>query len=145
MQILMKREINFTISYISIAMLVTFGFVSCYNDNSDQIVQQTTAIKQFELGNLIETLSLDNTNLKESVVGVEGIIEDINFLNDRKTIILRGKENTDVLLICDMQENQATLLKSLEIGELIKIKGILKGSLKDIILLNCMINNKATK
>ncbi|GAA4966565.1 hypothetical protein GCM10023315_14850 [Algibacter aquimarinus] len=116
-------------------------FSSCYKDNSDQIVQRTTTTKQFKLAELLEALNLNNSNLKETVVEVQGVVEDVNYLNNRSTIILSEKGQTDVLAICDIQENQSLLLENLKQGQVIKIKGILKGSLKDVILLNCLITN----
>lgn len=141
MQFSLKGKIQIITNYLTIIIITMTCFSSCYEDNSDQIVQKTTTTKHFEPEELLEELSLDSIGLKENVVVVSGIIEDINFLNDRSTIILKGREDTNVFVICDMQENQAILIKNLERGESITIRGILKGSLKDIILLNCIINN----
>jgi hypothetical protein len=44
-----------------------------------------------------------------------------------------------------MQKSQKGLLQNIELGELVTIKGVLKGSLKDVILLNCIISNQTNQ
>ena len=114
---------------------------SCF-EGSDKMVNQTEPQQQFNVEELIQALQIDTLDMKENVVLVKGSIEDINHINNRNTIILKGKTNDSMSILCDMQKDQAILLDSLKIGQVISIKGILKGSLKDIILLNCKISNQ---
>ena len=89
-------------------------------------------------------LNFNEDNLIENVVLVEGVIQDINSLNNRTTIILKGKKDTDKLVICDMQKNQKIAINNLNLGDEITIKGIFKGTLNDVILLNCIIPQPKT-
>ncbi len=117
---------------------LTIAITSC-TENSDKIVAESSDVKQFAVDQINdESFNFENSNLIESVVLVKGEIKDINYLNERSTIILKGRSN-DRLVICDMQDNQKQTLKKLSIGDAIDVKGILKGSLNDIILLNCII------
>lgn len=80
----------------------------------------------------------------EKVIGVEGTIREINNLNNRHTILLKGGEDESSSIICDMQTNQIQNIKKLKLGDTILLKGIYKGFLKDAILLNCVLTNKET-
>ncbi|SHG75462.1 OB-fold protein [Winogradskyella jejuensis] len=119
-------------------LFLLIGITSC-TENSDKIVSESSDVKQFAVDQINdESFNFENSNLIESVVLVKGEIKDINYLNERSTIILKGRSN-DRLVICDMQDNQKQILQKLSIGDAIDVKGILKGSLNDIILLNCII------
>lgn len=131
--------------YVLFLSVIVICSLNGCNDNSDQVVNETTPNTYFEVDQLIEAqIDLNDSNVKERVVVVEGIIEDINNLNNRHTVILKGKERTNTLVICDMQDTQRLALEHLKVGDNLAIKGILKGSLKDIILLNCIISNSKT-
>lgn len=125
-----------------VMILIASLFLSSCDDNSDNVVNQTEPKQYFNVEELIHALQIDTLGMKENVVLVKGSIEDINHLNNRNTIILKGKTNNSMSILCDMQKDQAKLMDSLKIGQIISIKGMLKGSLKDIILLNCKISNQ---
>jgi hypothetical protein len=106
------------------------------------MVHETAPFKHFNVDELVEAFKLEtSSSFKENVITVEGIVTDINFLNNRNTIILKGKENSGTFVLCDIQKDAAVILKTIKFGDTITIKGILKGSLQDIILLNCIISN----
>lgn len=136
----MKRSIVFNKLYSVIGIVLMICLNSC-DDASDTIVNRANPNKQFNVEELIQALNIDTLNFTENVVLVEGSIKEINYLNNRNTIILMGDANSDTSIICDMQKDQARLLDSLKTGQVISIKGILKGTLKDVILLNCKISN----
>ena len=139
-------KIRHSIVFSKFNTLACIIFILCLfscDNASDQMVNQTNPNRQFNVEELIQALNIDTLDFTENVVLVEGSIKEINYLNNRKTIILRGEENRNSSIICDMQEDQAKLLDSLKTGQVISIKGILKGSLKDVILLNCKISNQA--
>lgn len=87
-----------------------------------------------------------NTNEEKSdslyagkIIEVTGIVKEITFLNDRNTIILNS--NFDAFgVICDINPNQKEKIKHLKENQKIRVKGICKGFLKDVILLNCSID-----
>ncbi|WP_188373342.1 OB-fold protein [Winogradskyella haliclonae] len=123
---------------------VGLGLNSC-TKNSDKMVSESLDVKQFNVDQIIErNLNFNEDNLIEDIVLVEGVIQDINNLNNRSTIILKGKKDTDRLVICDMQKNQKLAINNLNLGDEISIKGIFKGTLNDVILLNCIIPQPKT-
>lgn len=73
------------------------------------------------------------------IIAVSGFIKEISFLNNRNTIILNS--NTETFgVICDVNPNQKEKIKLLKKHQKISVKGICKGFLKDVILLNCSID-----
>ncbi len=73
------------------------------------------------------------------IVEVYGTVKEISYLNDRKTIILAGNSESSNI-ICDLNENQLNKLNQLKNNQTVYIKGICKGYLKDVILLDCYID-----
>lgn len=121
-----------------------FGLLCC-TENSDKIVADSLDVKEFQIDEINDdNFNFNSSNLIERVVMVEGVIQDVNYLNNRTTIILHGKGENQRLVICDMQDNQKLKIKSLNLGDKVSVKGILKGSLNDIILLNCVIPQPKT-
>ncbi|MGB5820643.1 MAG: hypothetical protein WBG90_14255 [Saonia sp.] len=87
--------------------------------------------------------NLANSRYVEKTIEVEGVIREVNFLNNRYTVFLQG-ENQMACLMCDMQTDQTGRIKKLKLGQTVRLKGICKGFLMDAILLNCVIINKKT-
>ena len=73
------------------------------------------------------------------IIEITGSIKEITFLNDRNTIILNSNSET-FGVICDINPNQKEKINQLQKNQKIQIKGICKGFLKDVILLNCTID-----
>lgn len=75
------------------------------------------------------------------IVEVSGTIKEMTYLNDRTTIIL-STDSQDFGVICDINPNEITKIDQLKKHQNIKVKGICKGFLKDVILLNCTIDQQ---
>ena len=76
----------------------------------------------------------------EKVIIVEGSVKKITHINDRYTVLLQG-ENNRSHIICDMSESEIQSIKKLKVGDSVNIKGICKGYLMDVIMLNCILVN----
>lgn len=82
------------------------------------------------------------TTLKpEQLVEIEGRIKEINTLNNRHTILIKGTLDASPYIICDMQTGQEKELELLKENDTIKVKGIFKGFLKDAVFLNCIVTH----
>ncbi|WP_299601558.1 hypothetical protein [uncultured Aquimarina sp.] len=96
---------------------------------------------------LVASFSTDeqsaNDSYKNKILEVTGSIKEISYLNNRSTLILEGNTKTSSI-ICDIQPNHKMKLKKLREGDTITIKGVCKGYLKDVILLNCVLTNQNT-
>ncbi|MBC31655.1 MAG: hypothetical protein CMH48_12535 [Muricauda sp.] len=78
----------------------------------------------------------------EKIVEIEGVIKEINSLNNRITILLEGGAAESACVICDMQADQTDDLKDYRPKDTIRLKGVFKGFLKDAIFLNCVISQR---
>lgn len=82
-----------------------------------------------------------NSIYKGKIIEVEGIVKDITFLNERNTVLLQG-DTKGTSVICDINPSQIVKVKKLKIGQRVAVKGVCKGFLKDVILLNCVLTNQ---
>lgn len=78
----------------------------------------------------------------EKVVEIEGVIREINYDNNRATILLGSAIDTSSFIICDMQNSQKEAMAKLNPKDTIQLKGVFKGFLEDAIFLNCVISNR---
>ena len=62
-------------------------------------------------------------------------MKEITHLNNRITVILNSK-NENFGVICDINTNQNEKIEQLKKHQKIRVKGICKGFLKDVIILN---------
>ncbi|MDT7832937.1 hypothetical protein RQM59_11135 [Flavobacteriaceae bacterium S356] len=74
------------------------------------------------------------------IVEITGRVKEVTFLNNRNTVILYG-QNTASGIICDFDTNQLEEIKNLSKNQKITIKGVCKGFLKDVVILNCLLMN----
>lgn len=74
----------------------------------------------------------------EKAIEIKGEIKEITHKGETYSLILKGSSETAYIL-CQMQTDQNGKVKQLKPGQKIKLKGILKGFLMDIILLHCVI------
>lgn len=81
-----------------------------------------------------------NQQYTNKVLEITGIVKDITYTNSRNTIILYGNQ-PDSNVICDVEIHQQNEVKKRMINNTVKIKGVCKGLLKDVIILNCILIN----
>lgn len=77
-----------------------------------------------------------NNLYTNKLIKVSGILKKITYLNDRSTLII---DNSSYGIICDLNKSEFSKLAMLQKGKKIKVLGMCKGFLKDVILLNCYI------
>lgn len=85
--------------------------------------------------------SLAEATFIEKVIVIEGIVNDVTYLNDRYTVILQSGNKFSKIL-CDMSSSQGEQVKKLKTGQSVSIKGVCKGYLLDVIMLNCILAKK---
>lgn len=104
-----------------------------------QNVKTQASLSSNELISLMSN-KVDSTFYKyvDKAIEIESVIKEINKKEGVYTLLLSG-DDTDTLIICEMQKNQNVHIQKLTIGDPIVIKGVFKGFLKDAVLLNCII------
>jgi len=102
-----------------------------------QKIKSVTALSanKIDLNSEIDLKKFDH--YIEKAINITGEIKDIKEHETHYTLILKANNKTSI--ICKMQDDQIKNINTLQIGETITIKGIYKGYLIDMILLNCII------
>lgn len=137
----MKKQKIFLILTITIISIVCFWLY---------INQPYTSIKSLKTQEKINAKQLTvlflkneekaNQKFREKVIEVSGTIKNINLLNQNSNIILNGS-HVNHNIICQIELHKKEKITKLQIGQKVNIKGICKGYLKDVILLNCTLVN----
>ena len=127
---------------IVIIAIIGYYYIIPLFTSSDKNIENEVPELALNSNDLISAYISNEEKSDELYVGkiieVTGSIKEITFLNDRNTIILESK-NKKFGVICDLNPNQKEKIKELKKHQKIKVKGICKGFLKDVILLNCAI------
>ena len=127
----------FVIAFLLISMAIIASDLMSKSDLSNTTEKQIT--KQLSTNELI--FEYQNNSLGkfiEKAIEVDGVLKEIMFKNDVYTLYLTDGQNSTYIL-CELQHDQIEKIPNLLVGETIKVKGILKGHLMDVILLNCII------
>jgi len=134
-----KNKSIITVTILVVCALL-FGFYTQYTKQID--ITNTSPAYTLDANALTKLITnkTDTMLHPEAVIEIEGAIKEINYLNDRTNILLNLDTDQNTMIICDMQGNQDTKIQSLKVQDTVKLKGIYKGILKDVILLNCVIS-----
>ena len=114
-------------------------FFSTTINISNASAEMTISAEKLAASYIADQESADHT-YKGKIVEVYGIIKEITFVNKTNTIILQS-DHKNFNVLCDMQFDSSEGLQNLSVGQKVTIKGICKGFLHDVILLNCMLIN----
>lgn len=137
MKIKKLYKIGVVFCLLVLILILFFRIVNKGVEDTNKI--QTAKI--FTTNELLSKLQYTQEKLEgfiEKAIEVEGEIKEITFQDGKYSLILKGNSNKTFIL-CEMQSNQSNVVEKLHQGQRIKLKGILKGFLMDIILLHCVI------
>jgi hypothetical protein len=140
MSILKKRNILKSIALTLIVLLLSYlGYK--YYEKPDTTTKGRTEVSFTTNEIIVQATSNDGAQLKQFIekeIEIEGVIKKISKRNETFTLILGGDKN-DNFVICEMQLGEEAKVKRLKVGQYVLIKGVYKGILKDVILLNCIL------
>ena len=136
----MKYKNKIYLITIIIITLITIVLILKINKSSQKDKIKNKSDFSFTSNELIKKFKNNQENAKnlysDKIIEVSGKIKEISYLNNKTTVILKS-ENIDFGVICEL--NPLENIENLEKNKTIRIKGICKGYLKDVILLNCSI------
>lgn len=125
----------------SVVLLLIIFLTYQLIENNPNIRTQNTEITLSSNELLSYTNSKKKTVLKPYInkaIEINGILKEITKREKTYSLLINnGEGNTFVL--CEMNKEENDKVKKLKLDENIKVKGVLKGVLLDIILLNCII------
>ena len=140
----MKTKTKFFL-IILILLLITGGFyfINPLVNSSNKNLENETAALRLNALDLVENYTNNEENSNDlyagKIIEVTGNIKEISFLNERITVILNSSSKS-FGVICDIHPNDFNKINKFKINDAVTIKGICKGFLKDVILLNCTID-----
>jgi hypothetical protein len=127
------------IIYVTVGCVLCLGFylataTLCLHD-----MRKAPTYKHISTERLIH--KYDNATLShlvEKVIEIDGTLKAVHTKNEKFTLYLSHKKSKTYVL-CELHKDEIHKIPHLKIGDKILVKGILKGHLLDIILLNCII------
>jgi hypothetical protein len=140
----MKSKNKIFLLLILLLLLINgYCYVLPYFKSSEKNLENETAELIINSNDLVNSYTINEEKSDSlyagKIIEVTGFVKEITFLNKRNTIILNS--NTETFgVICDINPNQKDKIKQLKEHQKIRVKGICKGFLKDVILLNCSID-----
>ena len=137
-----KNKFFLLIVFLLIVINGYFYIVPTFK-SSDKNLENEIAALSLHANELLQNYSANEEKSDSlytgKVIEITGTIKEITFLNKRNTVILNSNFET-FGVICDINPNQKEKINQLKTHQKIRVKGICKGFLKDVILLNCSID-----
>lgn len=131
----MKKIVYLSILIIIISILVYFIYNKPHRSVKNEKV--SAKISAVELFNEYETDELSaNKKYLDKVLIVNGTLAQFK-VNDKEYMLILASEDPLFGVSCTLQNSMQK--PAVKIGEKIKIKGICKGYLNDVVLTQCMI------
>lgn len=132
----------FLISISILILIIGYQFINALNSSSEKNLENEIAELVLDSRDLLNAFTKNEEKSDSLYAGkileISGIVKEVTFLNNRNTLILYGNSNENGI-ICDLNPNQKEKLKHIKKHQKVFVKGICKGFLKDVILLNCTI------
>lgn len=129
---LLKSVFFLVLSYFIFRCVVSYQFKNIKNTSPAYFVSANTILNDFK-NNEQEA----NKKYTNKIIQVYGVVKEISHLNNRKTIILSSNSSSSI--ICDLDDAEKIQIQNFKKNQQLYIKGICKGYLEDVILLNCFI------
>lgn len=79
-----------------------------------------------------------NNTYVEKTIEVKGVVKNISSMNNRQTILLQSEQFKKNFVLCDMMPFGENQVEKISVGDTIILKGVCKGFLLDVIMLNCI-------
>lgn len=139
----MKAKNKILIILVFLLIVINgYFYISPIFKNANEPLNHKTADAVLNSKDLINAFKIDEEKSTDLYAGkileITGTVHEINYLNNRITLILNNKIDS-FGIICDINPIENPKIKKLKKNEKVMIKGICKGFLKDVILLNCSI------
>ena len=141
---IIMKKIKTPLYLIVVPLLFIYGYsyvipyFTSSNESLEKMAFEVTVNSDDLIANFLSNEHKANDLYAGKIIEVDGFVKEISFLNNRNTVILYSKNKTSGV-ICDVHPSQIEKVKKLKEHQKIKVKGICKGFLKDVVLLNCYI------
>lgn len=139
----MSKKRNIVLLVLSALLIAFCIYVNAKLTEESYIDIENVSTELNITSNKLVANFMDNEERADSmfsgkIVEITGRVKEVTFLNNRNTVILYGHNSTSGI-ICDFGTNQLEEIKRLSKNQKVSIKGVCKGFLKDVIILNCLL------
>lgn len=135
---------KFKIAIIGLTVLLVgccYLYLEFYNSHKKDMQTANTDV-HIRSNQLAGSFSADeqkaNYDYVEKTIEVVGSIEKITKVDNRYTVLLQGEDRASYVM-CDLLPSNSKMAEKLRPGQVVRLKGICKGYLMDVILLNCIL------
>ncbi len=134
---------NKTIKYLKgtaiIVVMLLVVYIFYVNRKHQESINDKRAYKTLTSELLLDNYKINNlADLIDKVIIVKGILKEVHFKNNVYTLYINHEDET-FHIMCELEKKEDIKIEHLKVGQNIVVKGIVKGHLLDIILLNCVI------
>ena len=140
-----KNKRPFYILIIILLAVNVYYYVLPYFTIANENLENVASVVSLNSNDLIAAYLSEeeksNQIYTDKIIEVTGFVKEVTFLNNRNTVLLYSTNRTSGV-ICDVHPSQIEKIKTLKEHQEIRVKGICKGFLKDVIVLNCHIDLK---
>ncbi|WP_353938889.1 OB-fold protein [Polaribacter aquimarinus] len=145
----MKIKNKLLITFIITLVFITiYCFVMSYFSPQEKNLEFANSEMTLNADDLVNSFLVNpeysNNLYTGKIIEITGFVKKVTFLNNRNTVLLYSNNKTSGV-ICDIHPSQIKKVKKLKEHQEVKVKGICKGFLKDVILLNCHLDFKANE
>lgn len=129
------------ITVCAIILVIIILFVSKWNEGYPDTRLQDTEITMSskELLSYLDTEKAEELKpYVDKVIEVSGMLKKVTKLDNTYSLLINNGED-ETYILCEMQLDENNKIPKLIVDQDVTVKGVFKGVLLDIILLNCII------
>ncbi len=133
------RRVFITVCIIILALMVFF--VRKWNEGypDTRLKDTEITISSKELLSYLDTEKAEELKpYIDKVIEVSGVLKKVTKLKKRYSLLINNGED-ETYILCEMQLNENAKIPELKLNQNVTVKGVFKGVLLDIIVLNCII------
>lgn len=137
----MKKNIpNITLQVLIISFVVLLiGGIYKLKQPANKDTHTLKTYKQISSYNLLDEYDTKpKEHFIEKTLEINGTIKKIHVKNNIYTLYLNS-QSSEGFILCELQNDQNHKIPKIKVGDSVQVKGVLKGKLLDIVLLNCII------
>ncbi len=137
-----KNWKNFGILIVIVIIIMLVAVYYLYNKPHRNILNEESVIS-INAGNLFKNYEQNETDANkdflDKTIEITGQISEINISEEENPVIIFKNKEDFFGVSCSFSSKMNQNLANIKIGDSIKVKGICKGYLSDVVLIDCII------
>lgn len=138
-----NKKLKYSLAFIGAIIIILFVVFKQMNKEHVD-VKKTTPNLIIAVDEILSDFENDeekaNTKFTDKIIELKGVIAEITTQDNATTITLMS-QNFDATVICSLLPEETPNVLEYKKGDEISLKGICKGYLLDVVIVNCIIIN----